>query len=217
MQPSELSKILNARIKRMGFASAGLMLLISTLALGYVSTVIAFEAILAPKTEVATSLRDSSWEANNAIGASSRIIENTLNDRNINPEIANKIVEEQLLAVQREISSLSNSTSGLAEAVSSKRSIINAEFLNGRRILFAIGAIFVVLVLRLLIELYKYNAHLRSHYIALVDALTLEGEHFNYSSFEKSFRLVTPAGIQIGAVRDVITDLADQASKSGNG
>ncbi len=217
MQPSELAEVLTGRVKRMGIASAGLMLLISVLALGYVSAVVAFEAILAPESEAATELKDATWDAQRAITASSRVIEDTLRDKNVAPEIANKIVQAQLLTVQREVSSLSSSTAGLAQAVSSKRAALNTEFLNGRRVLFAIGAIFVVLVLRLLIELYKYNAHLRSHYLAVLDALTLEGERFNHSSFEKSFRSVAPTGIQIGAVRDVLGDIANRTTKAGNG
>lgn len=216
-QPAELAKILNTRVKRMGLVSVGLMALISTLALGYVSAVIAFETVVAPQTDVATSLRDSSWDAQRTIVASSRVIEDTVNSKNLDPEIVNKIVRAQLLAVQREVASLSNATNELAEAVSRKKATINAEFLNGRRVLFAIGAIFVVLVLRLLIELYKYNAHLRSHYMALMDALILEGERFNQVSFDKSFRLLAPTGIQIGSVRDVVAELAVRSPLSGNG
>lgn len=213
--PADFHNRVESRIKLMSIVSMLLMTIIFVISFGFVASVVAFEFTFADKPEVVNSLRDAAWNTTQAIVSSEHNMRSMLGKEEHSDLLKQSTIINSLDASTRAIDYLATKVEELVRVAAARDESIVGEFLTSKRLLLAFAGLFLAVVVKLLIELYKYNAHLRSHYVAVADALRLSGEGFSTHEFDRLVGVLSPPHIRIGPVRSLHEAAISKASGTG--
>ena len=190
-----------------------LTILITTF--GFIVGVVLFELSSSSRPAITNSLRDAAYEAQRGILAAENNMRSSLEKPEYADFLKHQIVVANLESSRRSIDSFTAKIEELARVAAAKDESIVGSFITSQRLLFIAAALFLAVIVKLLIELYKYNAHLRSHYVAISDALHISGGKLNASELNPFTQLLSPPDIRIGPVRSLHDAVAGLVGKEG--
>ncbi|MDW5418884.1 hypothetical protein R6242_20135 [Iodobacter sp. CM08] len=203
---SEYKEELKRRIKEHGIYSSILMTLIILLSLGFPSIVFIFEVYKTNTPSFIINFNDNAWHVR------MEVIKSTDNIRDIiKGPIGNKNegIESNILSLKEEIKSFSNKIDSFSSEVQKKQVLLQDSHINGQRLLFLFSGLFVLFLIKLLSNLYRHNANIRTHYTSMLDALIITSygpneEKFNLEFFQNALKTVTRKDLILGETTNVL-------------
>lgn len=164
---------IRARIKMMDISAAVLVILIVTLVFGFLGTVVSFEYLLKPKPSAIAVFTDEAWRLHDTISETGKRIESLQNDKGMAASTKALGFQNNVAALNEGLKATSGRLDELAKSIYENQGKVIDSYLNEKRILFVISGLFVAYLVKLFSGLYKYNAYLKAHYVAVLDALDL--------------------------------------------
>lgn len=169
----EYRNCIRARIKMMDISAAVLVLLIITLVFGFLGTVVSFEYLQKPKPSAIAVFGDEVWRLRDTISETSKRIESLQSDKGMAASTKALGFQNNVAALNEGMKATGGRLDELAKSIYENQGKVIDSYLNEKRILFVISGLFVAYLVKLFSGLYKYNAYLKAHYVAVLDALDL--------------------------------------------
>nr|WP_199048042.1 hypothetical protein [Dyella sp. ASV24] len=161
------------RINHLGYSSAALIFLIFSLVFGFLTAVVSFEYLVDNTPKELAAFSDQAWRLQDDIQRTESNIKSLIVDANLPGTSKTQGLSNNVASLSESIRAADGSLSSLKKAVYENHGKISETYFNGRRILFVLSSIFIAYLVKLLAGLYKYNAYLRAHYQAILDAVEL--------------------------------------------
>ncbi len=168
-----LSKKLKTQIRNMELVSGGLMLLILVLSLSFPIFVGAFDYFFNDKPKVINEFNHMVWRFRDEVGSVESNIKSLAGNADLPAGPMAAGIESNIASLGEEAKAVSTNLDELANSVRRQQESIYDNYLNAKRILLLVAGLFVAYLIKLLGNLYRYNAHLHSHYLSVSYALDM--------------------------------------------
>ena len=166
-------KRIERRIRWMDFSAASLIFLIIALVFGFLGAVIAFEYIRREKPPAIQFFSDEARRFREDLARIEMDLTALQDNNTLEPALKAVGFQGSVLMLNESLKATGGRLDELSKAVYENQANLVVAFLNERRILFIFSGIFIAYLIKLLSGLYKYNAYVKVHYLAVLDALEL--------------------------------------------
>jgi len=170
---AEFKKRIEARIRLMDLSAVALIFLIIVLVFGFLGVVIAFEYSLKTKPSVIEVFGGQAWRLRESIAEAEKNVKALQDNEALKPATKAIGFQNNVLALNESVKATGGRLDELSKAVNESQGKLVDTFLNEKRILFVLSGFFIAYLVKLFSGLYKYNAYVKAHYLAVLDALDL--------------------------------------------
>ena len=150
-----------------------LVLLIISLVFGFLGAVLSFEYLSKSKPTVIASFGEEVWRLRDTISETEQHIEAIRNSPALIGAAKAGAFQNNFAALSESMKVTSGRLDGFAKIVYENQGKITDSYLNEKRALLVFSGLFIAYLVKLFSGLYKYNAYLKAHYVAVLDALEL--------------------------------------------
>ncbi len=179
MNIESFSKSLEQRIFKKSILSFLIIANVVIIIFGAASVAYSFDSLLNDKPEYLKSYDFEVHSLKRDIARTTRNIENILKDK---VEVTSGI-ENNLKLLAQQVKGVSDSIDGFSKAFNmQKYSIVESHF-SSKRVLLAIFSIFILIYVKFLIDLYKYNMAESYRIQSLLDAILLSSQRDDDGDF----------------------------------
>lgn len=215
----EYRKRIKHRILLMDVASVFLILSIMCLVFGFLVSVFSFEYSKA-KPSVISLFSDETWRFRETLAEANKHIESIQNDKSMNVAVKAIGFQNNVVALNESLKATNGHLNEFAKAVYENQGKLIDSFLNEKRILFALSGLFVAYLVKLFSGLYKYNAYVKAHYSAVLDALELamneseKGASIDLKRFKEMLAALSVKDLRIDQGGSLLEELLSKKEKA---
>ncbi len=170
---AEFRKRIEVRIRLMGLSAVLLIFQIIVLVFGFLGAAITFEYSLKTKPSAIEIFGDQAWRLRESIAEAEKHVKALQDNEALKPATKAIGFQNNVLALNESVKATGGRLDELSKAVYENQGKLVDTFLNEKRILFILSGFFIAYLVKLFSGLYKYNAYVKAHYLAVLDALDL--------------------------------------------
>ena len=169
----EFKKSIKARILLMNISAALLITQIMALVFGFLGTVIYFEYSLKTMPSAIEIFGDQARRLRESLAVAEKHVKALQDNGALKPAMKAIGFKNNILTLNESLKATGGRLDELSKAVYENQDKLVDTFQNEKRILFVLSGVFVAYLVKLFSGLYKYNAYVKAHYLAVLDALEL--------------------------------------------